>query len=74
MANRAKTLSKTEYKDCKIEIVEKDADQGIKINGKNFQHHQDADTGAFYCVEAPYQVFGSLDELAKAVVDVQLEK
>ncbi len=69
MAKKPKNVRKIDYQNCKIEIVKHDVTEELKIDAKAVETSRDADTGAYVSPEAPYRPHGSLEELAKAIVD-----
>ncbi len=71
MAKKPKNVQKIDYRNCKIEIATHDVTEELKIDGKATETSRDADTGGYVSSEAPYQVHGSLEELAKAIVEIR---
>lgn len=71
MAKKPKHVHKVGYKNCKIEIATYDVTQELKIDGKAVETSRDADTGAYVSLHAPYQAYGSLEELGQAIVDTR---
>ena len=61
--------NKIKYHGSKIKIVSKKAEDQLKIDSKSIKTSRDADTGAYVCESLPYQTFGTLEALGKAVVD-----
>ena len=68
-SKKPKKVDEFTYKNCKVQTDHFDVDQVLKIDKKEVPVDRDADTGAYVSREAPYQSFGTLDELAKAVID-----
>ena len=66
---KKKVVSDLEYRNCKIQVLERDVGHELHIDGKTTPAQRDADTGAYVSPEAPYQSFGTLEDLAKAIVD-----
>ena len=71
MAKPGKEVRKLEFKQCKVEIVSQDVTQELILDGKPVKTSRDSDTGAYVCSDLPYQEFGSLEEIAKALVDAR---
>lgn len=71
---KPKKVDKLDYKDCKIEIRHFDVDKEVRIDSDDVTVEQDPDTGAYRSPEAPYQRYGTLEELAKAVIDARKEE
>jgi hypothetical protein len=61
------------YKDCKIEIMQAGVSESLAIDGKSVDYIRDPDCGAYLSPDAPYRVYGSLEELGKGIVDVRSE-
>lgn len=70
---KKKVLNELKYRDRKIEVVEENVGQGVHIDGKKALAERDADTGAYVSPEAPYETYGTLEDLAKAIVDRRRE-
>ena len=72
-AKKAKpnVVRSSDYKGSKIEVVAKAAAQEVQVDGKPVATSRDADTGAYISAEAPYVHYGSLEEVAQAVVDAK---
>lgn len=71
MAKKPKNVKKLDHHGCKIEIVTYDVTEELKIDGKAVETSRDADTGAYVSLHAPYQAYGSLEELGQAIVDTR---
>jgi len=61
----------SDYKGSKIEVVMKSATHMVQLDGKLVDTDRDPDSGAYVSPDLPYQVFGSLEEIAQAVVDTK---
>ena len=61
------------YKGSKIEVVAKGGDHEVQVDGKLIDTGRDSDTGAYVSSDLPYRVFGSLEEIAQAIVDTKNE-
>jgi len=72
-SKKKKVLNELKYRDRKIEVVEENVGQGVQIDGKKTLVERDADTGAYVSPEAPYETYGTLEDLAKAIVDRRRE-
>ncbi|MCA9694468.1 MAG: hypothetical protein KC636_33130 [Myxococcales bacterium] len=57
------------YRGRNIQVAVKGALEEVSLDGEAIPHERDADTGAYRCSSLPYRTFGTLDELAKALVD-----
>ena len=66
---KKKNVTKSEYENCSIEIEEKEFDYELKIDKKGVEFQRDAETGAVYADENPYQPEGSIEALAKSLID-----
>lgn len=71
MAKKPKNVKTLDHQGCKIEIVTHDVTEELKIDGKAVETSRDADTGAYVSLHAPYQAYGSLEELGQAIVDTR---
>ena len=69
VTNHAKRVEHQVYKDCEIDIAHFDAEQSLLIDKKETEHYRDADNGTYLSPDLPYQCFGSLQELAEAIID-----
>ena len=61
-------MSESRYENTKIEF-EESPNPKIAIDGEAIQVSWDADAGEFNAGELPYRSFGSVEEVAKAIVD-----
>ena len=68
MAAKKPLISST-YKGSKMEITTDKAIKKLIIDGKSIPIERDVDTGAYSCEPLPYQYFGTLEELGKAIID-----
>lgn len=68
-SKKPKQTDASVYKKCQIQIEHFDVDQVLKIDKKKIPVDRDADTSAYVSSEAPYETFGTLEELAKAIID-----
>lgn len=71
MAKKPVKSQAMEYKGATIEVLSDKNGDFLKIDSTRVQPYRDADTGAYVCDQLPYQTFGTLEELAKAVVDTE---
>ena len=72
-AKKAKpnVVRSSDYMGSKIEVIAKGAGQEVQVDGNPIATSRDADTGAYICSDAPYVHYGSLEEVAQAVVEVK---
>ena len=68
---KQQVIEEVDYKNSKIQVV---ADpqthaQELHIDDRVVHVERDDDTGAYYSPELPYQTHGSIQELAKALID-----
>ncbi len=61
----------SDYKGSKIEVVAKAVAHEVQVDGKPIVTSRDADTGAYVSSDAPYVHYGSLEEVAQAVIDAK---
>ena len=73
MAKKKKAAQSCDYKGCKIDVEVEGVVEGLKIDGTAVEIERDVDTSAYASPEAPYRVYGSLEELGKGIVDVRAE-
>lgn len=59
------------YKDCKI-LLKDSAKPELSIDGESIQVSKDVEADSYNSGELPYQAFGSVKEIAEAVVDQRL--
>jgi len=62
------------YRGSKIEVVAKAVANEVQVDGKAVVTSRDSDTGAYISREAPYIHYGSLEEVAQAVIDAKQEE
>ncbi len=63
------TVDKLSYKNHEIEVVEREAEQELRLDGEEMAVDRDADTGAYWSPDLPFRTYGSLQELGQAMVD-----
>lgn len=66
---KPKATEKLKYNGCDIEIQQYDVAEEVLIDKKQLTFDRDSDTGAYISPEAAYRSYGTLEELAKAVID-----
>lgn len=71
--SKLKIVRASAYKGNKIEVVAEGKIQKVQIEGKMIHTDRDPDSGAYVCPDLPYRVFGSLEEIAQAMVDREKE-
>ena len=71
MAKKKSLTNSFEYKGCKVEIHSKDGAEELRIDEEKIAIDRDADTGAYCSPDLPYQVHGTPEEIAKAIVDTK---
>ena len=59
------------YKECKIALKETSKPE-LSIDGETVQVSKDAEADSYNSGELPYQTFGSVKEIAEAIVDQRL--
>ena len=59
------------YKDCKIELTESSKPE-LAIDGESVQVSKDVEADSYNSDELPYQTFGSVKEIAEAIIDQRL--
>lgn len=62
-------VDRRSYKDHEIEVVEREAEQELRLDGEPMTIDRDADTGAYWSPALPFRTYGSLQELGQAMVD-----
>ena len=62
-------MTSIEHMGSRIEIVERDDDAEVTIDGQAVEVLRDSDSGQFRTPELPYQGYGTAEELAKSVVE-----
>ncbi len=70
---RPNVVRSSDYKGSKIEVVAKAVTHEVQVDGKLVVTSRDADTSAYISSEAPYVHYGSLEEVAQAVIDAKKE-
>lgn len=71
---KPKKVDEIDYEDHAIEVRHFDVEQEVHIDSEAVTVEQDPDTGAYRSPEVPYRRYGTLEELAKAVVDARAER
>ena len=66
---KKKNVTKFQHDNCSVEIEEKEFDYELKIDKKIVTFQSDAETGVVYADENPYQPEGSIEALAKSLID-----
>ncbi len=62
-------VEEIEYKNRKIEIVQKEGRHQLRLGNEPRTVERDVDTEAYHSPDLPYRSFASLQELGKAMVD-----
>ena len=62
-------IEEIEYKNRKIEIVQKEGTRELRLENEPKTVERDADTATYHSPDLPYMSFASLQELGKAMVD-----
>lgn len=70
----AQQLEEFTYESSDVVIRREGADERLEIGAEACEFGRDPDTGGYTSSEAPYRAFGSLDELARAVIDARAEE
>lgn len=69
MPAKSTVIASLTYNKKKIEVKASGTGQQVYVDGKQIPAEKDADSGAYRSALLPYFECGSLEELAKAVLD-----